>query len=89
MNMQTLAIDNDNVRSLPTCIDTSEYAWFRPLKNKTGYSIAEALNRHWMKKSLECKSSTIQSLCAEYKIQFYTSENDDIVSSKDWSYTND
>ena len=44
VDMQSLSNHNDGLKFLLTCIDTfSKYAWIRPLKNKYGQSVTEAL----------------------------------------------
>ena len=43
VDMQSLALYNDGLKYLLTCIDTfSKYAWVRPLKNKSGLCVKQA-----------------------------------------------
>ena len=90
VDMQSLAQHNDGVKFLLTCIDTfSKYAWVRPLKNKSGLCVKEAfesildekasLNLQ-TDKSTEFKNTSCQGQLTEYKIKFYT-ENDDIKAA--------
>ena len=49
--MQSLALHNDGVKYLLTCIDTFlKYAWVRPLKNKFGLCVKEAFESIWREK---------------------------------------
>ena len=89
--MQSLAQHNDGVQYLLTCIDTfSKYAWVRPLKNKSGLCVKEAFKSILEEKvtlylqtdkGTELKKTLFQGQLTEYKIQFYTSENDDIKAA--------
>ena len=88
--MQSLALHNDGVKYLLTCIDTfSKYACFRSLKNKSGLCVKEAFE-YWKKKSplylqtdkgTEFKNTLFPGQLTECKIKFYTSENDDIKAA--------
>ena len=89
--MQFLAKYNDGVKYLLTGIDTfSKYAWVRPLKNKSGLFVKEAFESILEEKvplylqtdkGTEIKNTLFQGQLTEYKIKFYTSENDDIKSA--------
>ena len=47
VHMRSLSLHNDVTKHLLTCIDTfSKYAWVRPLKNKSGPCLQEALKKH-------------------------------------------
>ena len=79
---------NDGVNYLLTCIDTfSKYAWVRPLKNKSRLCVKEAFESISEEKislylqtdkGTEFKNTLFQGQLTEYKMKFYTSENDDI-----------
>ena len=86
-----LALHNDGVKYLLTCIDTfSKYAWVRPLKNKSGLCVKEAFESILEEKvplylqtdkGTEFNNTLVQGQLTEYKITFYTSENDDIKAA--------
>ena len=89
--MQSLALHNDGVKYLLTCIDTfSNYAWVRPLKNKYGLYVKEAFGTILREKvplylqtdeGTEFKNTLFQGQLAEYEIKFYSSENNDIKAA--------
>ena len=90
VDMQSLALRNDGVKYLLTCIDTfSKYAWVRPLKNKSGLRAKEAFESILKEKSSSpCRltkvpSSKILFPCqlTVHKKKFYTSENYDIKAA--------
>ena len=83
-----LALHNDVIKYLLTCIDTfSKYAWVRPMKNKSRICVKEAvesilkekvpLHLH-TDKGTEFKNTLFQGQLTDYKIKFYRSENNDI-----------
>ena len=88
VDMQSLALHNDGVKYLLTCIYTcSKYAWVRPLKSKSGLCAKEAFESILKEKvplylhtdkGTVFKNTLFHGLLKEYKIKFYTSENDDI-----------
>ena len=89
--MQSLSLHNDGVKYLLTCFDTfSKYAWVRPLKNKSGLCVKEAFESLLREKAplylqtdkgTELKNILFQSQLAEYEINFYTSEKDDMKAA--------
>ena len=91
VDMQSLLLHNDGIKYLLTCIDTfSKYARIRSLKNKSALCVKEAFESILREKvplclqsdkGTEFKSSLFQGQLAEYKIKFYTSENDDIKAA--------
>ena len=88
VDIQSFVLNNDGVKYLLTCIDTfSKYDWVRPLKNKSGLCVKEALKSILIEKvplylqtniGTEFKNTLFQGQLTECKITFYTSENDDI-----------
>ena len=91
VDMQSLAQHNDGVKYLLTCIDTfSKYAWVQLSKNKSGLCVKEAFKSILEEKvplylqtdkGTEFKNTLFQGQLTEYKIKFYTSENDDIKAA--------
>ena len=86
-----LSATQRRIKYLLTCIDTfSKYAWVRQLKNKSGFCIKEAFESileekvplyFQTDKGTEFKNTMFQGQLTEYKIKFYTSENDDIKAA--------
>ena len=91
VDIQSLVQNNDGIKYLLTCIDTfSKYAWVRPLKNKSGLCVKEAFESilkekvplyFQIDKGTKFKNALFQCQLKEYKIKFYTSENDDIKAA--------
>ena len=91
VDMHSLSLHNDDLKYLLTCIDTfSKYAWVRPLKNKSELCVIEAFESILREKvplyletdkGTEFKNTLFQGQLSEYKIKFYTSENDDIKAA--------
>ena len=89
VDMQSL--HNHGVKYLPTCLDMfSKYAWVRQLKNKYGLCVNEVFESILREKGplylqsdkgTEFKTTLFQGQLTEYKIKFYTSENDDIKAT--------
>ena len=92
VDMQSLALYNDGVKYLPSCIDTySKYAWVRPFKNKSGLCVTEVFESILKEKILrylqtdkgtEFKNTLFLDKMKEYKIKFYTLENDNIKAGQ-------
>ena len=91
VDMQSLVQHNDDIKYLLTCIDSfSKDAWVGPLKNKSRLCVKEAFESTLEEKvplylqtdkGTELKNTLFQGQLKEYKIKFYTSENDDIKAA--------
>ena len=89
--MSAISKYNDGYKFLLTCIDVfSKYAWAIPLKNKSSKSVVAAFellfgNRRpanlQTDKGTEFLNAPTQELFKENRINFYTTENDDVKAS--------
>ena len=107
VDVSSLSKDNDNYKFSLTCIDVlSKFAWVVPLKNKTGRTLTDAFFNLIVKrqpihlqtdKGSEFTNKIFQKFLKDHKIQFYTTENNDIkaavaerfnrtLKSKMWRY---
>ena len=92
IDAQKLKKNNGGNAFLLTCIDVfSKYAWVVPLKDKTGGTLVQAFReiltsgRKPLKlqtdKGTEFKNRAVQKLLREEKIDFFTTENEDIKAA--------
>jgi hypothetical protein len=91
VDMSHLANDNDGYKYLLTVIDTfSKFAWALPLKKKDSKNVIEAFERIFVDrrplklqtdKGKEFVNTAFQQKLRDLKVQFYTSQNDDIKAS--------
>lgn len=92
VDMIHLAEYNDGYRYLLTVIDVfSKYAWVVPLKKKDAISVAAAVADIFAKgrkplklmsdKGTEYTNNTLQRKLREERVQFFTSQNEDIKAS--------
>ena len=91
VDMSAISKYNDVYKFLLTCIDVfSKYAWAIPLKNKSSKSIVTAFTKLFEKripanlqtdKGTEFVNALAQKLFEENRINFYTTENDDVKAS--------
>ena len=82
---------NDGYKFLLTVIDVfSKVAWIIPLKNKSGQTLTNAFSNLFQErkplhlqtdKGKEFLNNSVQKLIKEYKINFYTSENEDVKAA--------
>ena len=82
---------NNQNKFILTCIDCfSRYGWAKPVKNKSGLEIAKVLKeiikekrckRVQSDKGLEFLNKHVQNLFKSFKIEFWTTNNDDIKAS--------
>ena len=92
IDLQKLKKDNNGYVFLLTCIDVlSKYAWVVPLKDKTGASLVSAFQGIFSEgrtplklqtdKGTEFKNRLVQKLLREFKVDFFTTENEEIKAS--------
>ena len=92
IDVQKLKKHNGGNVFLLTCIDVfSKYAWVVPLKDKTGGTLSQAFQEIFASgrkplklqtdKGTEFKNRTVQKLLKEAKIEFFTTENEDIKAA--------
>ena len=92
IDLQKLKKDNNGYVYLLTCIDVlSKYAWVVPLKDKTGASLVTAFQEIFSEgrvplklqtdKGTEFKNRLVQKLLREFKVDFFTTENEEIKAS--------
>ena len=92
IDVQKLKKSNGGMVFLLTCIDVfSKYAWVVPLKDKTGGTLVQAFReiltsgrkplRLQTDKGTEFKNRSVQKLLREEKIEFFTTENEDIKAA--------
>ena len=90
VDVSKLSKHNNGVKYLLTCIDVfSKKAWVVPLKDKTGISLVAAFKtlhdplpaRLQTDKGTEFTNRNFQSWLKEKKVDFFTSENEDIKAS--------
>ena len=91
VDMSAISNYNDGCKFLLTCIDVfSKYAWAIPLKNKSSKSVVAALTLllHERKpanlqtdKGTEFINAPTRKPLEENRINFYTTENDDVKAS--------
>lgn len=84
VEMQEFAKDNDGYRYILTVIDVfSKYGWMKPLKNKTGVEVADALSnifkssgrkpaKIWCDKGKEFYNKSVDKL-----VELYSTENEE------------
>ena len=93
VDMKSLEKFNEGVKYLLTVIDTfSKYGWIKPLKNKTGVEVANALRqifkerkpeKLWVDKGKEFYNSEVKAL-----IDLYSTENEEKSSiAERWNRT--
>ena len=91
VDMSAISKYNDGYKFLLTCIDVfSKYAWAIPLKNKSSKSVVAAFELLFVDrrpanlqtdKGTEFLNAPTQELFKENRINFYTTENDDVKAS--------
>ena len=91
VDMSAISKYNDGYKFLLTCIDVfSKYAWAIPLKNKSSKSVVAAFELLFgdrrpanlqTDKGTEFLNAPTQELFKENRINFYTTENDDVKAS--------
>ena len=91
MDLSSISKYNDGYKFLLTVIDVfSKVAWAVPLKNKSGQTLTEAFSTLFRErkpahlqtdKGTEFLNRSVQKLITEYKINFYTSENEDVKAA--------
>ena len=91
VDLSSISKYNDGYKFLLTVIDVfSKVAWVIPLKNKSGQALTEAFSNLFQQrkpahlqtdKGKEFLNSSVQKLIKEYKINFYTSENEDVKAA--------
>ena len=90
-DMRALKSFNSGVNYILTCIDCfTRYAWAIPLKSKGGSEVANALieilnerkcKRLQTDKGKEFLNSKVRKVLADFNVQFWTTENDDIKAA--------
>ena len=92
IDVQKLKKNNGGNAYLLTCIDVfSKYAWVVPLKDKMGGTLVQAFQEIFASgrkplklqtdKGTEFKNRSVQKLLREKKIDFFTTENEDIKAA--------
>ena len=91
VDLSSISKYNDGYKFLLTVIDIfSKVALAVPLKNKSGQALTEASSKLFQQrkpvnlqtdKGTEFLNRSVQKLIKEYKINFYTSENEDIKAA--------
>ena len=92
IDLQKLKKENEGHVFLLTCIDVlSKYAWVVPLKDKTGASLTKAFRQIFATgrkplklqtdKGTEFKNRLVQTFLRESKVEFFTTENEDIKAA--------
>ena len=91
VDLSSISKYNDGYKFLLTVIDVfSKVAWTVPLKNKSGLTLTEAFSTMFQQrrptnlqtdKGTEFLKSSVQKLIKEFKINFYTRENEDIKAT--------
>ena len=91
VDMSAISKYNDGYKFLLTCIDVfSKYAWAIPLKNKSSKSVVAAFELLFgdrrpanlqTDKGTEFVNAPTRELFKENRINFYTTENDDVKAS--------
>ena len=91
VDLSSISKYNDGYKFLLTVIDVfSKVAWAIPLKNKSGQTLTEAFSGISQErkpanlqtdKGTEFLNSSVQNLIKEHKINFYTSENEDLKAA--------
>ena len=88
VDLSSISKYNEGYKFLLTVIDLfSKVAWAIPLKNKSGQTLTEAFSTLFQQrkpahlqtdKGTQFLNRSVQKLIKEYKINFYTSENQDV-----------
>ena len=91
VDLSSISKYNEGYKFLLTVIDVfSKVAWAIPLKNKSGQTLTEAFSTLFQQrkpahlqtdKGTEFLNRSVQKLIKEYKINFYTSENEDVKAA--------
>ena len=91
MDLSSISKYNDGYKFLLTVIDIfSKVAWAIPLENKSGQTLTETFSILFQQrkpahlqtdKGMEFLNRSVQKLIKEYKINFYTSENEDVKAA--------
>ena len=91
MDLSSISKYNDGYKFLITVIDVfSKVAWVVPLKNKSGQTLTGAFSKLFQEhkpahlqtdKGMEFLNKSVQKVFKDHKINFYTSENEDVKAS--------
>jgi len=92
VDLSNLSRHNNKYRYLLNCIDVfTKRAWSVPLKTKTGHEVSDPFEREILDdrpcimlqsdKGTEFVNSTFQSMLRCRRVEFYTSENEDIKAA--------